>query len=315
MTIVKFFIAGAKSLKDQRLSMKALANDLNTKYEREGRDISINMYSYENFGERQTAYDYFIKNEADMVIFIVDGKLGQKTEAELRLAVSTLKKNKKPEIVTFVHTFAERTEEIDYLEKVINSLSDKYYVDYSNTEDLLAKAKERINIFIRKRTRTKIRAKLLKLTAGLCSVFGLVIGCTLLFTILNNQQQLYINIEDMPTSLSNSGITKDFITQQVITFLPELKNDANKKLNEILTEIADENQHADNEIAIIDRLDESGLGDINIIPHRGKTLQKLRRLLERKDVSVNLKILETDSLIVSKVSMEDWNKEKSSITI
>ena len=65
MEVLKIFIAGAKNLKTQRLSMKALVNDLNTQYSNEGIPVTINMLSYENFGERQSAYDSFIREKAD----------------------------------------------------------------------------------------------------------------------------------------------------------------------------------------------------------------------------------------------------------
>ena len=101
MNVIKIFVAGAKNLRTQRLSMKALVNDLNTKYSNEGIPVTVNMLSYENFGERQSAYDNFIREKADMVIFIVDERLGEKTEAELRLTCETYKEKGRPEVLVF----------------------------------------------------------------------------------------------------------------------------------------------------------------------------------------------------------------------
>jgi hypothetical protein len=123
MNIIKIFIAGAKNLRAQRLSMKALVNDLNTKYSNEGIPVTVNMLSYENFGERQPEYDEFIREKADMVIFIVDERLGEKTEAELRLACATYKEKGRPEVLVFLHSFSERTQEIEHIEAVVNSNS------------------------------------------------------------------------------------------------------------------------------------------------------------------------------------------------
>ena len=61
METIKIFLAGAKNLQEERLKLKALANALTFKYGQEGKKVTINMSSYEDFGDRQTVYDNFIK--------------------------------------------------------------------------------------------------------------------------------------------------------------------------------------------------------------------------------------------------------------
>lgn len=148
METIKIFLAGAKKLQDERLRLKALANAQSFRYGREGQQVAINMSSYEDFGDKQAIYDDFIRNEADVVIFLFDQRIGEKTEAEIRLAYDTQRRCRRPEVFSFVRAFDQRTPEIDYLEKVLNAVTDNYYIDYANTDDLIAKAKERISAFV-----------------------------------------------------------------------------------------------------------------------------------------------------------------------
>ena len=151
METIKIFLAGAKNLQDERLKLKALANAQSFRYCRDGKSVSINMSSYEDFGDRQSVYDDFIRNEADVVIFLFDGRIGEKTEAEIRLAHETLRRRHRPEIHTFVRTSAERTPDMERLERVLNEVSDTYYVDFATTDELLSKARDRICLFVDRR--------------------------------------------------------------------------------------------------------------------------------------------------------------------
>ena len=57
---IPIFIAGAKSFRDQRVALKAMANDLNTEFSDQKKDVVIYMCSYENFGDHQQEYNQFI---------------------------------------------------------------------------------------------------------------------------------------------------------------------------------------------------------------------------------------------------------------
>ncbi len=310
MNTVKIFIAGAKNLKEQRLRMKALANDLNSKYNR--RKITINMRCYEDFGEKQSDYNRFIEKEADMIIFIIDGHIGKTTEKEFRLSFELLKKNKRPKILTFMHTFSKRTEDIDHAEEIINNLSDDYYVDYVNTEDLLAKAKERIDSFVRTKAKYSYSyyvskgLKLLGITFLLLFLLG---GGILLSSLTNTQEQVTLNVSDLPVSLSDAGVTKDFIKQFVAEAIPEINNEANGKLNSILTELkhqpVDANGNGDNKGIYIG----ADVGDITISTNTNSIIRKLRKTFGKKDLTVNMKFLDTDCTYVAKITMDDWRNK------
>ena len=187
METIKIFLAGAKNLQEERLKLKALANALTFKYGQEGKKVTINMSSYEDFGDRQTVYDNFIKNEADIVIFLFDQRIGEKTEAEIRLAYENQRKKKRPEIYSFVRAFTDRTPEIDHMEAVLNSVSENYYVDFFNTEDLISKAKERLCAVVNQRLALQAmyeRDSVARNTSSQTPMFRVVTGVFTIYYII-----------------------------------------------------------------------------------------------------------------------------------
>ncbi|MGN0226132.1 MAG: hypothetical protein ACI4A7_08685 [Prevotella sp.] len=157
MTRISIFVAGAKNLKTQRLLLKALANDLNDEYARKGHDTQVVMKSYENFGDRQEDYNEYIEKEADLVLFVIEGKIGYHTENEFKLAAKKLNKSGKPKVKVFLKSFEERTEDINHVENLMNSLLGSFYIEYKNNEELVLKAKERIRTYVRFKTKQERR--------------------------------------------------------------------------------------------------------------------------------------------------------------
>jgi hypothetical protein len=121
MKTLSVFVAGAKNLQPLRLRLKAMANDLNNEYKRNGWDIAVNMVSYENFGDEQKIYNKFITEEADMILFLLEDRIGPKTEEEYRLTVERQKKNGHPEHCVFLKEFDTRTDEIAHIEELMSS--------------------------------------------------------------------------------------------------------------------------------------------------------------------------------------------------
>ncbi|MBQ9187287.1 MAG: hypothetical protein IJ144_05630 [Prevotella sp.] len=154
MKKIKIFVAGSKNLVQERNYIKILANDLNSVYN--SSDVMITIHSYEHFNDKQDEYNRFIENDADMVIFILDGRIGEKTKEEFLKATEALNRESRPEVIVFLHDFTEETADIGRIQGLIHGrLGDKYYVDYSNLEDLRTKARERIVRFIDKSKNTK----------------------------------------------------------------------------------------------------------------------------------------------------------------
>lgn len=143
-TVISIFVSGSKKLKEHRLRLKALVNNLNGENRMKGLPVTLNMFSYVNLGDCQADYDEFIKNKSDMVLFIVEDKMGTKTKEEFLLASEAQKDKGRPKILVFMREFQEKTPEIEEVEKLVSENSDSYYVDFANLEDLENKVKERL---------------------------------------------------------------------------------------------------------------------------------------------------------------------------
>ena len=141
---LSIFVSGAKRLKEHRMLLKALANDMNGEFRKKGIDLNINMYSYMNLGDDQKEYDDFIEHKSDIVFFIIEDKLGEKTRNEFMVATEAFKKTGSPKIYVFLKEFQERTPEIEEIEKLVNNNYNSYYVEYSNLEDMAAKVRSRL---------------------------------------------------------------------------------------------------------------------------------------------------------------------------
>jgi len=166
----KIFVSSEKRLEEQRRLLKVLANDMNVDYGRRGINRQIDMRSYVNFADSQDEYDSYIKDTADIVIFILDGRIGEGTEHELKIATEAFRKKNRPDPIVMVKKFdsSSADENVCHMEDTINRylngindneqedvearnkgvIKDKYYVEYSNNEDLRNKVKERIENMI-----------------------------------------------------------------------------------------------------------------------------------------------------------------------
>lgn len=312
MNIIRIFIAGSKSLKEERLRMKALVNDMNSNYSGKGKPVTINMSSYEDFGDRQIEYDEFIKEEADIVIFIIDKKLGKKTENEFKIACQSYREKGKPEVISFFHSFPERTPDIEHAESVIYKESGKYYVDYNNYEDLIAKAKERIDTYVTKSIREKIlhhtRKKMNWILKLSLILFALMVCLAFLIPFCSSNR-LVLYVSDPPVSLSETGINKNFIEKQMAEALPDINNETYTKVNDILSRFSSESNIKH------DWLSNTGINDINPISYTNQFVRSIRRLIGKKDLFVSIKIVETDSSYIGRVFIEDWKEQCQTKTI
>ena len=155
MKKIHIFVAGAKDLKQQRTALKALGNDINAEYEHSGVDANLSIRTYENFGENQEEYNKFIQEKADLIIFVLEGKIGPYTEKEFLLAYQQLQQKNHPKIMVFLKEFEAQTADIQYIEGLLKGSIDQFYVNYKNNEDLVAKAKDRIKRFVKEQNEKK----------------------------------------------------------------------------------------------------------------------------------------------------------------
>lgn len=188
---IRIFVAGAKELKTERNALKAVAQDLNTRYVENAVDASIVMKSYEHFKDRQKEYNDYITEYADLVIFVLDGKIGEFTREEFLKATEAYKKKEIPEIMVFLKNFDKETENIKEIKNLMrDSMGEHFfYITYNNDEDLQSKAKERINSFVSptEHSRDTKRWRLATFLVALAAL--MLIGLLALFTIGNPRQE------------------------------------------------------------------------------------------------------------------------------
>ena len=155
---ISIFIAGAtENTAKERQCLKAVANDMISKYKHTGIS-SIKAVSYENFKDNQNRYNDFIEQDADIVFFVLKGKMGDKTKEEFLKAGEAWRKKTRPEIVVFLEKESkdETTSEFGEIKGLMEGLlKNQYYVVYSSIEQLQAAAENRIDMFIRENSTRK----------------------------------------------------------------------------------------------------------------------------------------------------------------
>lgn len=150
---LKCFIAGAKSLERERDAIISGINDQNIKNKHTG--CRIECYTFNNFDThltkdgQQSAYNIFIRNQADAVIFALDDVIGGITKQEFCVAIEALKTKdyKAPIIFVFSNVRNEgKTENPDIKEvrEQVNRIN-QYWIDYSSLEVLKLKLQLKVD--------------------------------------------------------------------------------------------------------------------------------------------------------------------------
>lgn len=143
----KVFIAGAKKLKIERSLLREELDMVSNL-----KNVDIRSFTFEDFatsltgedGGRQVDYNKFIKDEADIVVFIFDKTAGEITEEEFYVAYNCFLEKKRPDIFVYVrkrvlNLFKDRRLQ-NIKEKVFN-YHQEYYVEYNNHDELRYKFK------------------------------------------------------------------------------------------------------------------------------------------------------------------------------
>ena len=141
MKEIKVFIAGSKSLTIERDAIRSVLQILSNN---NAKKVLIRTYTYEEFDTslspegRQKEYNRFIMNEADYVIFVLDGTIGGVTLLEFDVAWKTFTSKKRPGIYVYHKPTATISKEI---QKVIDKINQcgQYYTEYSDIENLKLK--------------------------------------------------------------------------------------------------------------------------------------------------------------------------------
>ena len=310
MNTISIFIAGAKNLKEQRMRLKVLTNDLNSRYGRLKWKVSLLANSYENYGDIQGEYNDFITNQADLVVFVLEERIGKKTEEEFLLATTAHRQNGHPEVITFVH-----------IETLVNSATDTYYVEYTNTEDLVSKAKDRINAYVEKCVRQEKRFKsklawhkgLLYVGIGLLLAFLFFIAAVL----FNPETYLIVTTPDPPASLVKAGMGKDFIKQQIVDGVRETGDSSQMKFEAIMNDLFDNAETGAQKEETASGWPSLHSNLQNVVKENiGYTcVWRLRQWLGKRDVRASVRLVETEHAYISRTTLDTWNGLHNTKTI
>lgn len=145
-SVFKIFIAGSKELVHQRDVVRSEISKINVLASHE--NICFAPFSFEDFNNAQTnegqqsSYDTFIENEADIMILLVKGKIGEISKAEYNRAYSNFIEKGHPAL----YVFSEFDASADLTG--LNSFFRDYYSDYESEDGLRLLVHKALKMYI-----------------------------------------------------------------------------------------------------------------------------------------------------------------------
>lgn len=139
-SILRVFIAGAKKLKLERLLLREQLSKLSNRFNLDIRTVTFEDFQTSLTGKekgRQEDYNRFIKEKADIVIFVFSSIAGRITEEEFDVAYNSFQINNRPEIFVYVKKqFFIFDKRLRNIKERFFSENQEYYVEYKNTDNL-----------------------------------------------------------------------------------------------------------------------------------------------------------------------------------
>lgn len=148
---INCFIAGSKKLDRERDAILAEMMRMHNSWSK--RKYTIFAKTYEDFpgkahvGGQQKLYNAFIKDEADIVIFILDGQIGEKTREEFNLAMESFSKKNHPQIYVFARMGAESNSGLKEIREDFNKY-EQYWIDYTDLRSLKLEFRSQLNDYL-----------------------------------------------------------------------------------------------------------------------------------------------------------------------
>lgn len=141
---LRVFIAGSKAIKEERSLLREelskIENTLN---------IDIRALTFEDFatsltGEeetRQDQYNAFIRDDADVTVFVFDSKVGDITLKEFEVAYESLQNQRHPDIFVYskkagIFTSLRTSRKLKEIKEKFFGPNKEYYVEYTDLVDL-----------------------------------------------------------------------------------------------------------------------------------------------------------------------------------
>lgn len=149
-TLIRCFMAGSISLEAERNAFRAVVSKADNKWE----TYNIKSYDYQDFSRsyqqiaHQEAYNEFIVDRTDFMVFVLTGKIGSKTKEELEVAAQSYDSSGHPQIFIYVQKDAFAMGAWD--DGVREWIDEKqlYVVTYDTLHDLQHAISEDLNDYI-----------------------------------------------------------------------------------------------------------------------------------------------------------------------
>lgn len=149
MRKLKCFIAGSKEQETQRDIIMSVLAKTQSKW-----NLLIEVKSFLDFSGtlssdgQQKDYNKYISEKSNIVVFVFDHNVGDKTIEEFVVAYKTLLSNSHPDILVFCNRKLANNPDIMVLKLMMNQLK-QYYIEYEDNIGLKLKFSEEIDKYIR----------------------------------------------------------------------------------------------------------------------------------------------------------------------
>ncbi len=150
-TGVNVFIAGSKSIQKERTKVREILSHYQSI-----KNVRVDTRTFEDFADyvnedgQQTAYNKFIREKADVVIFVFTEHVGKKTVEEFDVAYDAYKEKQLPQILVFCdgnHIDKSRDAALIKIQEKMNKLG-LYYKDYDNYDQLTNEINKNLDIVL-----------------------------------------------------------------------------------------------------------------------------------------------------------------------
>ena len=124
----------------ERLLLREQLSKLSNRFNLDIRTVTFEDFQTSLTGKekgRQEDYNQFIKEKADIVIFVFSSIAGRITEEEFDIAYSSYQANNKPEIFVYVKKqFFIFDRRLRNIKELFFSENREYYIEYKNEDNL-----------------------------------------------------------------------------------------------------------------------------------------------------------------------------------
>ena len=151
MKKIRCFVAGAKDQERQREILTSVLGNMQTKW-----NVMFETKSFVDFNGtlssdgQQKDYNKYIMSKADIVVFVFDHNVGEKTIEEFVVAYKGLLSRNHPDILVFCNSAVKNDLNIQAMSLMLNQLK-QYYIEYSTDKDLKHLFSEEIDKYIKRK--------------------------------------------------------------------------------------------------------------------------------------------------------------------